>query len=90
MAHDASAGYVNNHTKIGIVKVGNEVFIGSGTKIVSHKKDLPSKGVYAGNPAKFICSMEEFKNKHTENLDSKIVFKKPWYKWIYASREEKE
>lgn len=92
LAHDASTGYVNNHTKIGIVKVGNEVFIGSGTTILCDTRigdnviigansvvasDLPSNGVYAGNPARFICSIEEFKTKHIKNLDKKCVFKKP-------------
>ena len=105
LAHDASTGYVNKHTKIGIVKVGSEVFIGSGTTVLCNTRigdnviigaisvvanDLPSNGVYAGNPAKFICSIEEFKDKHIKNLDNKPVFKKPWYEWRNATKEEKE
>ena len=105
LAHDASTGYVNKYTKIGIVKVGNEVFIGSGTTVLCNTRigdnviigansvvtdDLPSNGVYVGNPAKFICSIEDFKEKHIKSLETKPVFNKPWYKWINATNEEKK
>lgn len=67
MAHDASTGYGNRKTKIGIVRIGSDVFIGTkatvlcnvrigdrvvigANSVVTH--DLPSNGVYAGNPAR--------------------------------------
>lgn len=42
------------------VKIGDNVIIGAGS-VVTH--DLESNGVYSGNPAKFIMSLEEYKNK---------------------------
>ena len=39
------------------VKIGDDVVIGAGSVVTS---DCPSRGVYAGNPAKLIMSIEEF------------------------------
>ena len=62
----------------GKVKIGNNVFIGVKTTILKGvtvgdnvsiganslvNKDLPSNGVYAGNPARFIMSIDEYYNK---------------------------
>jgi len=42
------------------VKIGNNVVIGAGSIVT---KDCPSNGVYAGNPARLICTMDEFYQK---------------------------
>lgn len=42
------------------VKVGNNVIIGAGTIVT---KNIPSNTVYAGNPAKFICTIDEYIKK---------------------------
>lgn len=42
------------------VKIGDNVIIGAGSVV---SKDCPSNGVYAGNPARYICSLEEYYNK---------------------------
>lgn len=42
------------------VTIGNNVIIGAGAIIT---KDIPSNSVYAGNPAKFICTIDEYINK---------------------------
>lgn len=62
----------------GRVKIGNNVFIGTKTTILKGvtigdnviiganslvNKDLPSNGVYAGNPAKFIMSISDYYEK---------------------------
>ena len=62
----------------GKVKIGNNVFIGVKTTILKGvtvgdnviiganslvNKDLPSNGVYGGNPARFIMSIDEYYNK---------------------------
>lgn len=74
LAHDASTAKAGVHTKIGIVRIGSNVFIGADSivlcdtrigdnvvigagSVVTH--DIPSNSVYAGNPAKYICSFEE-------------------------------
>lgn len=47
------------------VTIGNNCIVGAGS-IVS--KDLPDNGVYAGVPAKFICSIEDYNNKCKDTL----------------------
>lgn len=42
------------------VSVGDNVIIGAGSVV---NKDIPSNTVYAGSPARFICSLEEYYNK---------------------------
>ena len=42
------------------VKIGSNVIVGAGT-VVTH--DIPSGMVVAGNPAKIICTIEEFEEK---------------------------
>ena len=106
LAHDASTGFTGAHTKIGCVKIGNNVFIGVDSIVLCNTKisdyvivgagsvvtnDLPSNGVYAGNPAKYICSFEEYKNKHMTNLNTHPYFSEhKWDEWGKASSEEWE
>lgn len=89
LAHDASTCRVLGYAKIGRVIIGNDVFIGAGSivlpgvtigdhviigagSVVSH--DIHSNGVYAGNPARFICPMEEYIQKHRMNMACRPVF----------------
>lgn len=106
LAHDASTNYAGAHTKIGIVSIGDNVFIGSGTivlcntrigsnviigagSVVSH--DIPDNSVVAGNPARVVCTMDEFKRKHQDNLNTHTFFTKyRWDAWKNASPEEWE
>lgn len=107
LSHDASTALVEGvRTKLGIVKIGNNVFIGANSivlcnvrigdnvviganSVVTH--DIPSNSVYAGNPAKYICSFDEFSEKHQNNQETHPIFRKyRWYEWPNASDEEKE
>lgn len=45
------------------VKIGNNVIIGAGAVVT---KNVPSNSVYVGNPAKHICSIEEYIEKCRE------------------------
>ena len=107
LAHDASPNVVGCGTKVGRVKIGSNVFVGGGSTILCDvtigdnviigassvvSKDLPSNAVYAGVPARRICSIEEYKAKYEalrqERADlSKIM---PWYEWPNASMEKKQ
>lgn len=105
LAHDASTAKVGAHTKIGIVKIGNNVFIGADSivlcdtrigdnvvigagSVVTH--DIPPNSVYAGNPARFICSFKDYQNKHLKNLEiHKLFDQHTWQEWVDASVEEK-
>lgn len=78
LAHDASTKRALGFTKIGRVKIGNDVFIGAGTivlpgvEIGSHvvigagsviTKSVPENSVAVGNPAKVICTYDEYMRK---------------------------
>lgn len=107
LSHDASTALVEGvRTKLGIVKIGNNVFIGANSivlcnvrigdnvvgganSVVTH--DVPSNSVYAGNSAKYICSFDEFSEKHQNNQETHPIFRKyRWYEWSNASFKEKE
>lgn len=105
LAHDASTGrFAVHYSKVGCVNIGKNCFIGSGSIVLCNvnigdnciigagsvvSKDIPSNSVVAGNPAREICSLEDFKNKHKKQLEEKPVFEKPWYEWPKATMEEK-
>ena len=104
LAHDASTNYAGAHTKIGLVTIGDDVFIGSGTIVLCNTKigsnviigagsvvaqDIPDNCVAAGNPARVICTMDEFREKHRKNLETHPYFTQhKWNEWKNASPEE--
>ena len=78
LCHDASTKMFLNYTKIGRVTIGNNVFIGAESVVlpgvtignnviiganstVTH--DIPDNLVVAGNPAKEICTLQEYLEK---------------------------
>lgn len=89
LAHDASTKQFLNYTKIGRVDIGNNVFIGAESVVLPNIKignnviiganstvtnDLPDNGVYVGNPAKYICSLEEYLHKNEQQLKKARVY----------------
>ena len=65
--------------KVGCIEIMNNVFIGSSTQIKYNTrignnviigansfvtKDIPDNSVYAGVPARYICSFDEYVEKH--------------------------
>ena len=97
LAHDASTCHYLGYAKIGRVNIGNRVFIGAGSivlpgvtigsnviigagSVVSH--DVPDGCVYAGNPARFICTTADYVEKHR----CKMV-ERPVYSARYTLRE---
>lgn len=103
LVHDASTGFLGLGTKIGRVDIGKNCFIGSGSIVLCGTrigdnvivgagsivtKDLDSDCVYAGNPARKICTCKELREKY---LNKGIVFDKyRWDEWINASIHDKE
>ena len=106
LAHDASTCFFLGYAKIGRVNIGSNAFIGADSVILPNvtigdnvivgansivTKNLNENSVYAGNPAKYICSFDEFSKKHRDNRESHTVFREyEWDKWIDSSEEEKE
>ena len=85
LAHDASMHYALGYTKIAPVTIGDNVFIGAdsvvlpGTTIGADSivgagsvvtKDVPAGMVYAGNPAREICTVQEFLAKHAQQMQT--------------------
>lgn len=79
LAHDASTKKILGYTKIGRVIVEDNVFVGANVTILPNTvigknsiigagsivtKDVPANTVVAGNPARVICAVEEYKEKY--------------------------
>jgi maltose O-acetyltransferase len=80
--------------KLGGVKIGNRTFVGAGSTILPGVSigsnavigagsvvttDLPDGVVAAGNPARIICTLEEYIAKHHENQRSRPLY--DWNGW---------
>lgn len=108
LAHDASLASICGFSKLGRVIIKDNVYIGNGVTILPGvtigenviigarslvNKDLQSNGVYVGIPAKKLCSLDEFIEKHKSNIDSKKeefpFFDKDFRYWQTASVDEK-
>lgn len=105
LAHDASTKIFLNYTKIGKVSIGDNVFIGAETVILPNvkigsnvvvganstiSKDLPHNGVYAGNPAKFICSIDDFIDKNKKMMMSRPRYGKEYTESFNIDNIKKE
>lgn len=107
LAHDASPTKAGCRAKLGRVIIGDNVFVGARSvilcnvtvgdnviigagSVVSH--NCESGYVYAGNPAKKICTMEEYRMKHekmqNDRPDLSVI--RRWDDWSSASDEEKQ
>jgi maltose O-acetyltransferase len=93
LAHDASAKKHLGYTRIGKVKIGNRVFIGASSIILPGvaigddvivgagsvvTRDIPDRVVAAGNPAKALCSLDDFLSRRRKELQSAACFGKEY------------
>lgn len=89
LCHDASTKQFLNYTKIGKVTIGNNVFIGAETVVLPNvtigdnvivganstvSKDIPDNSVAVGNPAKVICSLNDYIEKHKKNMENAPIY----------------
>ncbi len=89
LAHDASTKIFLNYTRVANVKVGNNVFIGAGTIILPGvkigdnvvigagsivKHNISNNSVAVGNPAKVICSLDEYIQKQRAEMQDDNLF----------------
>lgn len=96
LCHDASTKVHLNYTKIGKVKIGDNVFIGAGSVIMPNviigdnviiganstvTRDIPTNVVVTGTPARVICTLEEYLSKN-----KKVMINAPIYGKDYTLR----
>ena len=105
LAHDSSTCFVTDSAKVGRVRIGSNVYLGFRTTVLCNvtigdnvivganslvNKDLASGGVYAGNPARYICSIEEYRRKQEALLEHAPKYGESWRYWANdASMEER-
>jgi maltose O-acetyltransferase len=81
LTHDAATAFAGDMVKVGKVVICDHCFIGANCTILCNVKigpdsivgagsvisrDVPPNTVYAGNPATFICTVDEFIQKHRQ------------------------
>ena len=84
MAHDASAKKLTGYTRIGRIKIGNDVFIGANTTVLPGvtigdgavigagsvvTQDIPAGAVAAGVPARVISTTDKLAQKTLDTMD---------------------
>jgi len=93
LAHDASTKIYLNHTKIGLVEIGNNVFIGAGSIILPNvkigndviigagsivTKSIPDNSLVVGNPAKVIGATSDYIDKNKELMKNRPAYNEKW------------
>lgn len=91
LAHDASTKKFLGYSKVGIVEIGDNVFIGQGSIVLPNTKignnvivgagtvvakDVPDNVVIVGNPWRILCSFDEYIEKNRKAMHEKPVFNK--------------
>jgi len=89
LAHDASTFTFLGKTRVGNVQIGNDVFIGAsaivlpgvtiGNRVIVGAgsiitKDIPSNSVAVGNPARVICTLDEYIEKEKARMSNENIF----------------
>ena len=95
LSHDGSTKPFLNYSKIGKVKIGNNVFIGAKSIIMPNisigsnviiaagsivTKNISDNSIVAGNPAKIIGNTENFIINNCELMNESIVFDESYTK----------
>lgn len=94
IAHDASTKKHLGYTKIGRIDIKNDCFIGDSAIVLPGvsigpcsiigagsvvTKDIPARTVAAGNPAKVICSLDEYLKKLSGMSEGKKIFDEAYF-----------
>ena len=94
IAHDASTKLFLDYTKIGKITIGNDCFIGDSVVILPCvtigpgsivgagsvvTNDIPPGMVAAGNPAKVICSVDDYLERVKTMARNKKIFNEEYF-----------
>ena len=85
--HDANTKGFLNYTKIGRVTIGNNVIIGANSTVT---KDIPDGVVVAGNPARVICTIEEYLQKQKAQMQTCPVYDESYTLRADITEEKKQ
>lgn len=103
LAHDASTQIPLGVSKVGRVKIGNNVFVGHGSIILPGvsigdncvigagsvvSKDISSNSVAVGNPVRVVGSYADFVEKHKSQMEHRPVFSTFWADKTDAEKAE--
>ena len=104
LAHDASTFNHVGYSKIGKVKIGNNVFIGANSTILPGviignntiigagsvvTKDIPENSIAVGNPAKVIGDIPTFLSKTKEEMSKYPLFEEEYTLRAGVNSEQK-
>lgn len=105
LAHDASTKRELGYAKLGVTTIGDDVFVGANSIILPGvtvgtgsivgagsvvTKDIPSNIVVAGNPARFICSIDEYYEKVRQKMNNENCFDEQYTIRKNISEEKKQ
>lgn len=94
IAHDASAKHVVGYAKIGKIVIGNNCFLGDSAIVLPGvtigdnsiigagavvTKDVPANSVAVGNPARVICSTDDYAEKIRRHSAGKKIFGREYH-----------
>ena len=100
LAHDGSTQHCCKKSRVGKIKIGNNVFVGYHSIILPNVRigdnviigagsvvvhDIPKNSVAVGNPCKVISSYDEYRKKTMDNMKTHPIY--PTYH-AYKSKEE--
>jgi len=105
LTHDASSAWAGDLIKVGRVTIRERSFIGAGSTILCNvtigpnaivgagsvvSRDIPPDTVYAGSPARFVCTMEEFTKKNRDAATHRPLLEGRHFQHPYIPRQRKD
>ncbi|MED3910365.1 DapH/DapD/GlmU-related protein [Peribacillus simplex] len=93
LAHDASTKNKLNYTKISLVNIGDDVFIGAGSIILPGvkignnviigagsvvTKNIPDNCLAVGNPARVVGNTNDYLEKNNKEMEHRPIFNEQW------------
>lgn len=94
IAHDASIKKLLGFTKLGLIKIGNDCFVGDSVIILPGvtigdgaiigagslvTKDIPPGMVAVGRPARIVCKVSEYIEKYRQMSSGKRIFGEKYF-----------